>query len=662
MNPLDGIESSRPLRRPVAPLRPRLAFLAFPLSTLLLAPAVFGATSLSQFGITWTFDRDYPAGRFANGDHWVVGPVTIVSISPRTQSNGGVMMHGSMVNPQVNDAQAYDSRIKSNRFAPHQNVAARMPLRLKPGTSLLSSESFERHSAGDKPQLKTIAILTVLERPAPPGSFRPPPVGTDKTLRWRTSQLDYRKLRSLRPVAHHPRLSDVERLFQRPWIEQGTTWVSRYLHPADNQPSYGREIAHTLALGLLSLQLDYSDREKETLLIRLVQYGIDIYGSARLGAVWPAGGGHNHGRKMPLLLAGTVLSDPDILSYGDGRRLVFQEDRQIWYVTQADVGRPLYMGDRRPREMYLPTDVGVAEWGEKHFPEPRWDGRNWNSYYRTIVGASVIGHVLTARLMGLVETWNWPATFDYLDRYWTHEHRNVSRGANSIQPFVAGMWSAYRHSAPAKLSDDNVATPIWHNLALPATNRAFTVTFDLLPSQNNMDGLVGVSSGRAGGAGDLVATVRLAPSGFIEATDDDGFRAATRVPYAAGQRYRVAMSLDPAARNYSVTVTPPGKRAVTLASQWRFRSPFPPHVLLDHLAFQSRMGYHAVLNVGTQQTHPFLPTAPPDHPVSSDSNYMGAAEPLPLRNPASSRAHAPTTPAAETAFAEKANDRFARVE
>ena len=38
---------------------------------------VFSATSVSQFGVTWSFSQDRPVGQFANGDWWVVGPVTI---------------------------------------------------------------------------------------------------------------------------------------------------------------------------------------------------------------------------------------------------------------------------------------------------------------------------------------------------------------------------------------------------------------------------------------------------------------------------------------------------------------------------------------------------------------------------------------------------------
>lgn len=40
------------------------------------------ASELSQYGITWKFDKAYPSGRFVNGDHWVVGPITVVSITP----------------------------------------------------------------------------------------------------------------------------------------------------------------------------------------------------------------------------------------------------------------------------------------------------------------------------------------------------------------------------------------------------------------------------------------------------------------------------------------------------------------------------------------------------------------------------------------------------
>ena len=39
--------------------------------------------SVSQWGITWTFDKPARVGQFVNGDSYVVGPVTVVAIDPK---------------------------------------------------------------------------------------------------------------------------------------------------------------------------------------------------------------------------------------------------------------------------------------------------------------------------------------------------------------------------------------------------------------------------------------------------------------------------------------------------------------------------------------------------------------------------------------------------
>ena len=48
---------------------------------------------ISQFGITWTFDGKVPVGKFVNGDYYVVGDVTVVSITPKPENgrNGSVL-------------------------------------------------------------------------------------------------------------------------------------------------------------------------------------------------------------------------------------------------------------------------------------------------------------------------------------------------------------------------------------------------------------------------------------------------------------------------------------------------------------------------------------------------------------------------------------------
>lgn len=71
--------------------------------------------SITRFGITWLVYKDsetYEYGQFANGDYWVVGPVTIVGISPESAEVSGRVMHGSMVNPVPGSQQGYDSAIE----------------------------------------------------------------------------------------------------------------------------------------------------------------------------------------------------------------------------------------------------------------------------------------------------------------------------------------------------------------------------------------------------------------------------------------------------------------------------------------------------------------------------------------------------------------------
>src|SRR4030042_5464505 len=85
---------------------------------------------INQYGITWRFDHPVKSGQFINSDWWVVGPVTIVSITPApgplTKSehvnikvnqwgdtslrNDARMRNGSMVIRRAGMSQSYDSR------------------------------------------------------------------------------------------------------------------------------------------------------------------------------------------------------------------------------------------------------------------------------------------------------------------------------------------------------------------------------------------------------------------------------------------------------------------------------------------------------------------------------------------------------------------------
>jgi hypothetical protein len=430
--------------------------------------ALYCATQVSQFGITWTFDKDYTVGQFANGDSYVVGTVAIVSITPASVADAnGRIKNGSMINPiptASTGRQGYDNSMAGNTYDAALNKAFNVspgnPLVVQSGSSIVSTVSI--NAAHHVPQLKTAAVLTVLAAAPPAGSFRPPYAGTDKTVRYNKSQLRYSLLGKLLPVGGTPALSKVERQFERPWIDHRGTAGGRYYHPADNMPDYGREISTAVGEGALMLQLNFTNQQKEALLVRYVQLGIDLYGIVAAGGTknWEPDGGHAGGRKWPIIFAGLMLDDTRMSSIGTipAGKLYFGEDCQTFFVSKADVNMAnvvtVYKGKTfyghfyppgpKQYQNYTAADIGLPEWGIRHQTFPLYDAKDWSyAAYRECCTANAwAGFVLAAHIMKQKAAWNHDALFDYMDRYMGLEKKG---GFNRQQSrFVENMWDAYR--------------------------------------------------------------------------------------------------------------------------------------------------------------------------------------------------------------------------
>ena len=414
------------------------------------------AASVSQHGITWYFDQEYQVGRYANGDWWVLGPATIVNITPESRTVDGRVINGSMVNPtsginHTPNRHGYDSHPSDMIYRADLNLAPSYTgqmLTLSQG-SLVSSIHRPNPPTGGRPILNDLAILTVVGEVPPAGAFRPHPYGTDKTSYWTESQLDYGILRNLPHVSSTPDLRARSEQALRFWNEHNTDWQQRAVHASNNQPSYGREIANRNGEMLLLLHLDFRNEEKRDLFVGLVQQGLDTYGRLTEGGRWYSNGGHNAGRKMPLLLAGLALDDEDIIARAnrseDSDR--FQEDGQTFVVGQADVDRGVG---------YTSEWIGTPEWGIRHASDPSRDDPSWGARYRWI-GSAMVGHALAARLTpGAMEAWNWPPFFSYVDRY-VDVNTLAETDTNGIKAFQRSMWNAYRH---ADLGNLSVAPPL----------------------------------------------------------------------------------------------------------------------------------------------------------------------------------------------------------
>jgi hypothetical protein len=455
-----------------------------------LGSSAFGSTSISQFGITWTFDHDYPTGQYANGDFWVVGPVNIISLTNNLHAVaiavGTNKVDGSMVNPNGGSSQGYDSRQSGynaplNKGLPGGNpVSAGNPLVLPVNSSLISSVSWATNEVGcpaidgatgqPRPTTHSMAILTCVSNAPPAGTLRPPYCGSDKSPRFNKSQLDYSKLANLNPVTNTPTLATVEGNFAGPWVDHVTTWTGAALHPGVHMPNYGRDMSMMIGQAAVMLQVDFSklpgSPSKEKLLIEFTQLGIDLAGVADTGGNWICDGGHFMGRKWPILFAGVILNDTHMKSVGNWATK-FQEDQDTFYVSQTSVAithSNIWNPDVRADALwpYEVTNIGLPEWGIRHETQPERDQLHWTATYRVINNQSYTGWVLAAIIMGQRTAWNHNALFDYVDRYTsiidTYQDTEYKKdlyiyGSN----FIRGMWTAYRGNYSPRWIPNNPA-------------------------------------------------------------------------------------------------------------------------------------------------------------------------------------------------------------
>jgi hypothetical protein len=293
--------------------------------------------SVSQYGITWTFEQSAPVGRFVNGDFYAVGPVSITGIDPRPLvgsevppaevveaekqrfPNGKYVRNGSMLNPPARDEVAFDSGIK-NYCNP--DLVALAPVKMKPGDCLVSTISlkvgekadFPYHSEGcceqgDNSPIKTLAVMTCVAEPFSADAFRPS-YGDRRQKIYFARNLRHNLLRRLPVPVEAPNLLTFIRVFQRPWFN---TCFFGFEEPMENMPHYGQWVGQAQSVGGLMLMLDYNPENKERLLINMVQVGIDYWGLVQNGHQgWGGWGGHGSGPKFPIVLAGLLLGEDQI--------------------------------------------------------------------------------------------------------------------------------------------------------------------------------------------------------------------------------------------------------------------------------------------------------------------------------------------------------------
>jgi hypothetical protein len=439
---------------------------------------------VTQYGITWTFEKPARVGQFVNGDWYVVGPTTISGITPEPE-NG---RNGSCLNVTAQEKIGFDDRILFGRYDPA--LYLKPPIAMKPGDSLLSSVSLEelpppkpmlwRQNKDQRSPVRTVAALTCLAAPVPPDAFRPAYGGKDHKI-YLARDLKRELLPRLPRAgitfkAHQGQLDeafgiqDAVRWFHRPWID---VVLDEFGAPVDNMPNYGQQVTRAVGMGSLLLCLDYPPEEKEPLLINFVQVGIDLWGLAGQGSqpsTWNALGGHANGRKWPIVCAGMLLGDAEMQQpAAKYPYLRFSEDTQTMFGkcwTGAKVVWAGHVGkDGNPK---------YPDWGAyEHLPPAEWKGNTGESYRRCCTSNAWVGEALAARILHAEKLWDHDAFFAYVDRWMTEDDteflkviqkdRNQdysadwSRQGSTWDPFVKDLWKKYRDNLPA--APDGRATP-----------------------------------------------------------------------------------------------------------------------------------------------------------------------------------------------------------
>ena len=423
--------------------------------------------SVSQYGITWKFDKKAPVGQFITGDYYVVGPVNVSEVMPAPTGAGKDFRNGSMLNPPVTAFSAYDGRF-ANCF--RQELTAKYPLELKPGDSLVSTISLERGQPVEKlpgnesGTLKAAAVLTCLKEAVPADTFRPGYCDLKKGILHRAGEIHWELLPSVAPPTSKPTWSwsELERAFQRPWIDHVYSWESRDVHPSENMPGYGRELSWVVGVAALQLCTDAPRDQKTKLCQGMIQVGIDNWAIAKRGKRWEAGGwiaqgGFGAGRKFPIVFAGIVLQDQEMLNIRkNAPETAFGEDQHTEFGRTWTGANVRYTGqfplcgqtDRGPYEQLWP---GL-------WPGP---ARTMSEAYRRASSiSSCVGETLAVHLMKAEKVWDYDPFLAYMDRWMYEDDTEAVQMIKTAlgEDYDNKAWCRQGHAFPG---DENFTDEMW---------------------------------------------------------------------------------------------------------------------------------------------------------------------------------------------------------
>lgn len=299
----------------------------------------------------WTFNCNggpCVCGQFATGDHWVatmtetgdpVEAVTLTASTPDGVANGVEANPASAEHQGVLDC--------TGSYEASRNLMTQLPAQLRGNTSLIKADRREGECGTASILgccIDSYSALTVLgQTPPRAGStiFRPGFAGDVKTL-YSTDDIDLARLPRIPQVSASSNQSSFSSIVSHwtvPFYDHFMDFGDRgrAYTPAAVLPDYGAAHAATYLSDMLSVMGTEANSAKAPAVYALVQRGIDLYTSWKVGIRWHSGAGQSMGRKPPVAFfsalhtSDAVRRDVAGMAAGTsgGSQDDFQEDGQI---------------------------------------------------------------------------------------------------------------------------------------------------------------------------------------------------------------------------------------------------------------------------------------------------------------------------------------------
>ncbi len=469
--------------------------------------SVADVSSLSQYGITWYFDSTYESGQFVNGDYWVLGPVIIDSVTPSFDGEG----NGSTLDP-VPRKHGYDTR----GMYYEESERAVFPLTVSGVSSLVSTIS----QNDTRPMLEVAAVLTILDTVPASDAFRPPYCDGIKPM-YRYSGIMHTLVKSFAAPPdnletrrgtytieqHLPDSRELAAATRKVWLDHHQAYGGRYrqTRPYNNMPTYARESADLYGTAV-SLLLTNTNQDYDSLLIHVLQIGIDYYGVAlQDSCLWQASDGQGSGRKYAIVATG-VFFDNDSMKSID---CCSQEEQQTYYYNDSILPEVDYWGFPKrgvpcwsgPKVLFGNLWYRDGQWCRdyEHVQPENWSvirpgtdlgGCRSENYRRSSSSICYVAQALTMHMMDATQYWD-PAFLDYVDR-WMVETYNEDEleklkdihcdtsdpddiRTYSIDPnqrtstvyFVDALWNEYRAPVSTSCGDGVCQEPVENEITCP---------------------------------------------------------------------------------------------------------------------------------------------------------------------------------------------------